>query len=240
MFVSLQTRDGLAFSIDVAGVVKTWDFLTGCCKKTYETQIETEGVEHADIQLIGDRLIIVWKKVTEQQINVWDVEKGELQTIHPSKEYTYGLRIVEDGSRVLHLNESSIQAWDIWTGVCVYEEMLNRDDGRFDTLRMDGSKVLVCFGESSVQGWDFGTPGSAPIQFSEPSSSRFHLDPIDVRKMSKDNPVRIEDSVTGQEVFQLYGKYEHASATQWDGQYLIVGYVSGEVLVLDLSHVFTE
>ena len=40
--VSLQARDGLAFSIDSAGVVKTWDILTGCCKKSYKTEIEED------------------------------------------------------------------------------------------------------------------------------------------------------------------------------------------------------
>jgi hypothetical protein len=50
-FVSLQAKDGLAFSIDLEGVVKTWDILAGCCKESYKTQIER--IEHADIQLIG-------------------------------------------------------------------------------------------------------------------------------------------------------------------------------------------
>jgi hypothetical protein len=131
--------------------------------------------------------------------------------------------------------------------VCV---RLNRDDEnfhiiqrghskkkvRFDTFRMDGSKVLVRHGESSVQGWDFGVPGSTPIQFSQTSPDRPHLNLIDVREWLENSPVRIEDSVTGKEVFQLYGKYAKPSATQWDGQYLIAGYESGDVLILDFSN----
>ena len=100
---------------------------------------------------------------------------------------------------------------------------------------MDGPKVLVCLGKLSVQGWDFGAPGSTPIQFSEISSGEPHLSFIDVRKWSKDSPVRIEDSVTGKEVFQLCGRYAEPSAIQWDGQYLIAGYSSGEVFILDFS-----
>jgi len=107
---------------------------------------------------------------------------------------------------------------------------------QFDPLCMDSSRVLVCSGES-FQGWDFGVQGSTPVQFSEISSDRPHLNFIDVRKWSEYSPVRIEDSVTGKEVFQLYGKYANPSATQWDGQYLIAGYESGEVLILDFSHV---
>ena len=76
--VSLQARDGLAFSIDSAGVVKTWDILTGCCKKSYKTEIKE--FKCADIQLISDRLIIVWIEgyAKDEGIHVWDAEKDEL------------------------------------------------------------------------------------------------------------------------------------------------------------------
>ena len=229
--VSLQVKDGLAFSIDSSGVVKIWDILTGCCKKSYKTQIEQ--IEHADIQLISDRLIIVWTEVPGEEINVWDAEKGKLQTIEIPDGYTQGLRMIGDGSRVLQLCGDSILAWDIWTGESLCEEKLKMDDARFDALRMDGSKVLVCLGGLLVQGWDFGIPGSTPIQLSETSSGRLNL--IDVRELVENSPVRVEDSVTGEEVFQLYGKYARPSAIQWDGQYLIAGYESGDVLILDFS-----
>ena len=100
---------------------------------------------------------------------------------------------------------------------------------------MDGSKVLVCLGESSVQGWDFGTPGSTPIQFSETSLGRSHLNFVDVRKWLGGSPVRIEDSITRKEVFQLHGRYAEPYVTQWDGRYVIAGYGSGEVLILDFN-----
>jgi WD40 repeat protein len=249
--VSLQTRDNLAFSIDEAGVVKVWDILTGCLNESHKTQIE--GISHADIQLISDRLIIVWTGVVGQGINVWDVKKGKLQTLSIIGEYTQGLRMIKDEPRVLQLEKDSICVWDIWTGKSVCMEKLKGGGGgfgafqgggseksaHFDALRMDGPKVLVRFGETSVQGWDFGTPGSTPIQFSETSSNRSHLNFIDVRKWSPDSPVRVEDSVTRKELFQLYGKYAKPSATQWDGQYLIAGYDSGEILILNFNDAFS-
>ena len=244
--VSLQAKDSLAFSIDLEGVVKTWDILTGSCKGSYKTQIKR--IEHADIQLISGRLIIVWKEADEWEINVWDAEKGKLQTIGMPDGYPQGLRIIGDGSRVLQLHQSFIQAWDIWTGENLCEERVGRDDGSFnifqrvdfDTLRMDGSRILVRFGESLVQGWDFGAPGSTPIQFSKTSSDRPHLNFIDIRKWSRNSPVRIEDSITGKEVFQLRGRYAKPSATQWDGQHLIIGYDSGEVLILDFKDALSQ
>jgi len=246
-FVSLQARDGLAFSIDSAGVVKTWDILTGCCKQSYKTQIEM--IEYADIQLISGSLIIVWKKVLIKGINVWDVEKGKLQTMDIPATHTLGLRITEDGSRVLQLYRNSIRVWNIQTGESLCEEKLKQDDGSLytfqwgspekwpclDAHRMDGSKVSVSFGESLVQGWDFGTPGSTPTKFSETSLGSPHLKFIDVRKWSKDSPVRVEDGVTEKEVFQLCGKYTNPSAIQWDGQYLIAGYETGEVLIFGFN-----
>ena len=72
-FVSLQVKGGLAFSMDSKGVVKTWDILTGCCKKTYKTQ--AKGVHAADIQLISGRLIIVWYEQKKQKIHILDAEK---------------------------------------------------------------------------------------------------------------------------------------------------------------------
>ena len=241
-FVSLQAKDSLAFSIDSLGVVKTWDISTGCCKESYKTQIGNNY--YADIQSISNRLIIVCARGFRQEIDVWDAEKGKLHTVGISSGYTWGLRITGDGSRVLQLYDDSIQAWDIWTGEFMGEGTLKSSSSeemiRFDSLRMDDSRALVRFGESSVQGWDFGTPGSAPIQFSETSSARPHLNFINVREWLENSPVRIEDGITGKEVFQLCGRYAKPSATQWDGWYLIAGYQTGEVLILDFNHVLSK
>jgi WD40 repeat protein len=235
--VSLQVRDGLAFSIDEAGVVMTWNILAGCYKEYYKTQIER--IEHADLQLISDRLIIVWTEVLGQEINVWDAENGELQTIDIPDGYTQGLRMIGDGSRVLQLCGESIWAWNIWTGEFLCEERLKTDDVDFDTLRMDGSKVFIRFGGLFVQGWDFGITGSIPIQLPEISLGRPHLNLIDTSESLENGPVRIEDSITGEAVFQLYGKYARPSAIQWDGQYLIAGYESGDVLILDFGGILS-
>ena len=255
--VSLQANDGLAFSINSEGVVKTWDILTGYCKESYRTQIRR--IRNADIQLISDRLIIVWEELFQQKINVWDAEKGELQTIGISDGEIQGLRIIGDGSRVVQLSEGTVQLWDIWTGRSMCKEGLEGPGGNFiqahtyfDSLRMDGSKVLVHFdtlridGSTglvdstwlSVQGWDFGTPDSAPIQFSETSSGRPHLKLIDNRRWLQDG-VRIEDGAAGKEIFQLCGRYANPSAIQWDGQYLIAGYDSGEVFIFDFNSVLS-
>jgi len=236
--VSLQSKGGLAFSIDSAGVVRTWDILTGLCKKSFKT--EAADITCGDVQLINGRLIIVWRELKKKEIHIWDAEKGRLQTVDTPCEYTSSLRITGDGSRVLQQVGGCILAWFISTGEPAGKESLEGDYNGFDPLRMDGSKVLVYSGRSSTQGWDFGIPGSTPIQFSKASLDRPCLDFIDVRRWSSTTPVRVEDRVTGKEVFQLSGRYGKPSAIQWDGQYLIAGYESGEVLILDFGDVFLE
>ena len=231
-FVSLQAKVGLAFSIDSAGVVKIWDISSGHCKESHNTQ--AIDISYGDMQLIGDRLIIVWCKWWEGKIHICDVEKGKHQIVYVPCWMTRGLRITGDGTRVLQLDQGSIQAWYISTGELAGRKRLEKGpEYLFDPLCMDGSKVLVCSGESSAQGWDFGTLGSIPIQFSETS----YRPPLNfIAKSSVDNsPARIEDTVTEKEVFQLCGRYANPSTTQWDGQYLIAGYESGEVFILDFS-----
>ena len=68
---------------------------------------------YADIQLINDRLIVVWKKALRQEITVWDAEKVKLQTIDKPGGNAQDLRMIGGGSMVLQLSYNSIQAWNI-------------------------------------------------------------------------------------------------------------------------------
>lgn len=105
---------------------------------------------------------------------------------------------------------------------------------------MDESKILIRLEESLAQVWDFGTPGVVPTQLPEESSDKPHLSFIDVREWLAASVVRVEDSLTGVQMFQLYAKYASSTAAQWDGQYLIAGYESGEVLILDFENMLPK
>jgi len=183
------------------------------------------------MQLIGDRLIIVG--IVLFKIRVWDAEKGRLQTVRSDVK---SLRIIGDGSRFLGLDYRSIQAWSTWTGESTGKKVVSDVGINLHPLRMDESRVLVYSEDLSVQGWDFGVPGSTPIQFSGTSSDLPRLNFIHAKPQEQIGPVRIQDRVTGKRVFQLCGQYAKPSVSQWDGRYLIVGYESGEVLVLDFSN----
>jgi len=233
--VSLQVRDGIAISSDNAGVVKTWDILTGLCKASFQTPVPSNYWR--DVQLIEGRLIVVW--YDGLKISIWDTGKGEfLQKVDAPMSEVRGFRISGDGSRVFCLGENTIQAWSIWTGEPLGKVELE-DKPYLDPLYADGSKVWVCFKDSQIQGWDFGISGSSPIQLSNTFLDKPHLDLIGGTKWNT-APCMIKDPVTGNDVFQLVGRYATPYEVQWDGQYLVVGYESGEVLILDFKHVLLQ
>jgi hypothetical protein len=58
--------------------------------------------------------------------------------------------------------------------------------------------------------------------------------------MVDNGSAQIKDTITGKVVFQLSGRYAKANDVQWDGQYLVAGYDSGEVLILDFHDVYPQ
>ena len=57
--ISLQARDGIAISSDSAGMVKTWDILTGLCKASFQTP--AQGYTYRDAQLIVSAFAVMKK-----------------------------------------------------------------------------------------------------------------------------------------------------------------------------------
>ena len=103
--------------------------------------------------MIETRPIVVWHETEE--ICIWDGQKSDLERVDTHTDKCAGIRISGDGSKVFYLTDQSIQAWAIQTGEAVGKVEL---EGKacVDPLRVDGSKIWVCFEDSSIQGWDFG------------------------------------------------------------------------------------
>ena len=235
--ISLQTGDGIAISSDSDGAVKTWDISTGLCKASFHTPVDTNSWR--DVRLVDGRLIAAW--LAEEGLYIWDVEKSEvLHTIHglvnlPLSDF----RISGDGSKVFFVDKKSIQAWSIQTGEVAGKVKLEHKPYPH-SLVLDGSKVWVHFKDSPTQGWDFGTADSSPTLLSDAPPERPHLDFVDGTKGWNTNQSRIEDTVAGKEVFYLPKKIAEPSVSQWDGQHLVAGYGSGEVIILDFAHMFSQ
>jgi len=226
--IILQASTGIAISSNSDGVVRTWDIPTGVCKASF--QIPVKDLRSCCIQLVNGRLISAW--YLDQKIHIWDVEKkGYLQTIEVPRHHVYGIRISEDGSKVFCLCRETIEAWSIQTR----EPMGRVEVGPSQVLRpltVDGSRVWIHFPLSESLGWDFGILGSPPIQLSHmpflhPNSTKWW----DVGQS------RIKDIATGRVVFQLAGRFANPIDSQWDGQYLVAGCRSGEILILDFKHI---
>ena len=233
--VSLQATEGIAISSDSAGVVKTWDVSTGLCKESFETEIEPSTWR--DIQLIDGMLTFVW--FDGHKIHICDIGRGELQQLDAEcTDQVKDLRISGDMSKVFLLSEKSIRAWSIGVGETVGEVELE-DIPLFDSLVVDGSRVWVYSVDLQTQGWDFGFPGSTPIPLYNlpPGGHHLHFIGTEFQEIS---PSRVTDIVTGKEVLRLSGRYAKPYQAKLDGQYLVAGYRSGEVLILDLSHILLQ
>ena len=230
--VRLQARAGVAISSDEAGVVKTWDLSTGLCKESHQTPVG--DCFYRDVQLTGSGLVIVWYK--NSQIHIWDINKNEpLWTVGGPSAEPLGLRISGDGTKVFCLIWRSIWAWSIDTGECMGEmELELGGHWCLDPLQMDDSRIWVQLEDSSTQGWDFGTSSSSIIPSSIGSTGRPLLNFISGPYWQTDVPSRI--TISGKELFQLSGRYARPKKVQGDEQYLIAGYYSGELLILDFHH----
>ena len=238
MTISVQAKDHTALSSDVAGVVRTWDISTGLCKGSIETSAGPHS--HRDIQLIDGRLFVVW--CTHKRIYIWDTQKEE----HPQKVdtrsdfSTTSLRISGDGSRVFLLDSKYIRALSTQTGEVVGKVRLQGELSD-NPLTVDGLRVWVCFKYLQTQGWDFGIPCPTSIGLDNLPLVSPRLEFIyGTIEGSTTHPSRVKDAVTGKEILQLPGRYEGFSKMQCDGQYLVAGYNSGELLILDFGQMIVQ
>ena len=232
--VTIQANDGIVITFDEARVVRIWDISTGCCKESFHSPVTY--ISCMDVQLISGRFILVWYK--SGKIHICDARKGEyLQVINVELKTPDSIpRISGDGSKVFWYTVDSIQAWSISTGKAIGEARLRQvDHGTLwlHPLCLNDSKIWVCFKDLSVQGWDFEISDSSPIPLSDMAPDRLHLHYLPGQS-------RIVDTVIGQEVFRLSGRYVRPSCIQWDGWYLATGYDSGEVLILDFIHMLPQ
>jgi len=227
MSVTLQAAHGIVISSGLDKVVRTWDILTGLCKASF--QIPAKDPRWSDARLVNSRLIFVWH--VDREISIWDVEKRELlQTMDTPKSGVYSIKISGDGSKVFSLSVGFISAWSILTGEVV-GEVGHESFGHGSSFTVDGSRIWVYSPQSEPLGWDFGIIGSPPVQL-----SRTHLLHPSNTKYWDVSQSRVRDIATGKVIFQLAGRFANPSDSQWDGQYLVVGYWSGEMLILDFNH----
>ena len=229
--VSLQVKDGIAISSDSSGVVKTWDIFTGLCKRSFQTPAQCYG--YSDAHLIKDSLIFIWND--KAGIHFWDSNEDEPEKQILVMTQCNGLRISEDGSKVFCLTKDTVELWSIGTWKCVGKVECRELYLCLSPLHTDHLKIWIKT-PNSIKGWDFGTLSSSPVPLPDTSVERPHLDLIyDSLELYGGAP-KIRDMRTKRELFHFSGRYVEPGPIRWNGRYLVVGYHSGEVFVLDCHH----
>ena len=101
-----------------------------------------------------------------------------------------------------------------------------------DPLIINDSKVWVIYEDPQALGWDFGVENGVPVPLPHNSLPKLHL--IYVRE--EHGELKLRDAVTGTGVIQFPENYSKPSSVKWDGRYLITGYKSGKVVILDFAN----
>ena len=225
--VILQSKEAIAFTSDSSGVIKAWDISTGTCKTSSQTPAKYH--DKWDAQLGNGRFIFVWN--TFRKIHAWDGENGGLLwETNVLWDMVEDLKISGGGAWVFAIYAPWIWALSLQTG-----EVMEKTGIGFAvitrSLVVDGSKVWACWEQSNYRGCDFGIPGSTPVELPNkptlPAPSKFW----DSKQAS------IKNTATGKVVFQLSGRFSNPVSVKCDNSYLIAGYWSGEILILDLTNV---
>ena len=224
--IILKSKQNNAFIFHSGGLVKVLDTSTGIYRTSSQIQVSCPHIN--DAQLVNGRLILVWY-YSSGGIHVWDGENKESLWETSTPPPIWDIKISEDGLRVFVLCENSVLAWSLQTGEVVGEVRI-KCSGRV-SLIVNGSKVWVFTHPSKYNGWDFGILGSMPVELSYRS-----IPPL-VRSLWETNEARIKSPATGKTVFQLSRRFLDPVCVQYDDYYLVAGYRSGEILILDLKNV---
>ena len=232
MSITLRAKDNIFITSDSDGVVRICDISTGLCKASFQTP--TKGADQRDIQLVNGRLVLAWH--TDGEIKIWDVEKEELLCTVDGPGDLEDIKISEDGSRVFSIGARTIQAQSIQTGEIVGKAGIQFLDFGFASLTVNGSRVWVHYPTAETQVWDFGTPNSPPVQLPYMPLHIFH--PTGAMLWDT-GPSCVKEKATGKVVFWLPKGYGKPVDVQWNDQYLVASFISGEVLVLDFIYVLS-
>ena len=225
--VTLQSKEGITITSDSDGVVKAWEISTGICKRSSQFPVECLGWR--DIQLVNGKPILVW--CVDGRVHGWDAEDGQLLwEVHVPWYTADDLKISGDGLRIFVQSWTRIWAWSLQTGE-VMGKVKFKYQGAMHPLIVDGSKVWAHWYSSDYKGWDFGIPGTVPIELSN------EFTPPGLSVLWNPQQARIKNPATGKVIFQLPKRFSKPVRVQCDDSYLVAGYESGGILILDLTNV---
>jgi hypothetical protein len=230
-FVSttLQAKDGITISSGSDGTIRIWDISTGLCNESFQTP--ARDFRHGDAWFVDGRLVFAWN--VEKKIHIYGASEEEIiLSVKESRFPIEDLRIGVDGSIVFCLGATCIQAWTIMTGELLGEVEIILSGTR--SLVIDDLKVWTCFPQLADQGWDFGSPGSSPVQLFNIFPTKLH--PNGTLQWDCIQS-KVQNAITGRVVFQLPKSLGMPIDVQWNNQNLFICFGPTEVLILDFTYI---
>ena len=222
-------EDSVVVTSDSSGVVKTWDLITGICKSSFSTPAKGRN---QDTYHAGDTLIIVWWKMERIEFHIWDVYKGRpLPTFRGPLPKVMHINKSGDGPTVFEQGERCTEAVSIEMG----EDAVQVDNAIMHTGdRFFTHKSRLEPGYLWSRGlWD---PQNMKVSYPPTFQGRFRSDVV--RQNNLEKPCGVGDAITKRMVFYFPDRYANdQTEIEWDGRYLLVRSLSGEMMILDFDPV---
>ena len=230
MSAHLFHEDSVVVTSDSSGVVKTWDLTTGICKSSFSTPAE-RYVYH-DTYLAGGTLIIVWWVLGGKEFHVRDVYRGQrLPSWYSPLPEVMDIKISGDGAKIFGQGKRRTEA----VSVEIAEDARRAGDSfGFTPDRFFTHKSRLESRDRWRQGqWD---PQDMKVSYPAGLKSPFRLDVV--QQAGTNTPRGVGDTVTKRMVFYFPERYsDERTKIEWDGRYLLVQSISGEMMVLDFDPV---
>jgi hypothetical protein len=96
---------------------------------------------------------------------------------------------------------------------------------------VDGSKVWACLAPIRISGVGLWDPRLIPCSAVQYTYTLQWQDALGSQQ------ARIKNVDTGEVVFQLSERFTKPTDVKFDGPYLVTGYQSGEILIVELKHI---
>lgn len=252
IYVALQAKEGAAISVNSAGTIALWNLTTGF--PTILSQIP-KITNVAKALLVDDILTVVYHSNSFSSgwnVSGWDVKAGKmLQRKSLSGDISLldstasrKLGISEDGAVFFVVGFEEIRAWSTLTGESTgsfsFSGFSYHGTHSPSSFHLNGSTIQTYDSRGWRWTWDLKDLNSLPscsytyAKRCTPPPARLQAKGVVFRGTGHN---RIIDATTETEVFRLSGQFAHPRETAWDGRYLVVGYDTGEFLIMDFIHV---
>ena len=255
--ITLQAEEGFAITADLAGTVKLWDLSTGLPKTLLQTP-ETRCIVKCARLVKGSLILayhdtpfnsntsLIWLYRMDWNISTWDVEAQEIlrtaRLDEPPDSSNEDVAISEDGTTMLSIGESEIQAWCTQTG----KKTGCRSYRSQATLDRPGHSERLPVRGRNLSNFPLNLIDPSGEYMTEPirvelfdvflTGNNAHLTQNDIKEV--DRGIRMTSSLP--RVFHLPKRFTKPIQAQWDGRYLFVAYQAGDVVILDLVHALSR